>query len=136
MTIIEQLKRDEGCRLRPYRDSVGKLTIGIGRNLDDVGISQDEADMLLHNDLGKVFTQLSEQIPWIADLDEARQGVLENMCFNMGIHGLMGFKNTLALIQAGEYDKAADAMLESHWAEQVGPRAQRLALQMRRGEWQ
>lgn len=136
MTILDQLRRDEGIRLKPYTDSVGKLTIGIGRNLTDVGISEDEANTLLFNDLAKVQTQLSEQLPWVADLDEARQGVLENMCFNLGIHGLMEFKITLHFMQTKEFDRAADAMLSSRWAEQVGPRAQRLAIQMRTGEWQ
>lgn len=134
--ILDQLRRDEGVRLKPYTDSVGKLTIGIGRNLTDVGISEDEANTLLFNDLAKVQAQLSEQLPWIADLDEARQGVLENMCFNLGIHGLMEFRITLHFMQTKEFDRAADAMLSSRWAEQVGSRAQRLAIQMRTGEWQ
>lgn len=133
---MDQLKRDEGLRLTPYLDSVGKWTIGYGRNLSDVGISTEEANSLLLNDVERTTNDLSKHIPWIAGLDEARQGVLLNMAFNMGLQSLLLFKKTLALVQSGDYDKAADAMLESRWAEQVGPRAHRLALQMRSGEYQ
>ena len=136
MTIIEQLKRDEGTRLRPYKDSVGKLTIGTGRNLDDVGISQAEADFLLKNDIDKATEQLTANLPWTSGLDDARHGALINMTFNLGIHGLMGFRNTLAMIQAGDYSGAASAMLSSEWEKQVGPRAHRLAKQIETGEWQ
>jgi lysozyme len=136
MNILDQLKRDEGIRLHPYKDSVGKLTIGVGRNLDDVGISADEADYLLQNDLKTATSHLQSALPWALQLDDVRRAVLINMTFNMGIAGLLTFKNTLSLIQTGQYDKAADNMLESKWAEQVGPRAHRLALQMKTGTWQ
>jgi lysozyme len=133
--LITQLTRDEGCRLKPYKDSVGKLTIGIGRNLDDVGISQDEASVLLGNDIEKASAALRTQLPWTVNLDEARFGVLVNMTFNMGITTMLKFKDTLTHIQAGQYDLAAESMLKSQWARQVGARAQRLSDQMRTGEW-
>jgi len=136
MGIFDQLKRDEGLRLKPYKDSVGKLTIGYGRNLDDKGISQAEAEQMLHDDVRDTAAALQRALPWSAGLDDARLGVLLNMAFNMGVQALILFRNTLALIQAGDYDKAADEMLKSKWAAQVGPRAHRLALQMRSGEWQ
>lgn len=136
MTILDQLKRDEGLRLTPYKDSVGKVTIGYGRNLDDAGISQYEADLLLQHDITNASQDLRGALPWTEGLDEARRGVLLNMAFNMGIHRLLGFKITLAMVQSGDYDKAADEMLDSKWAEQVGARAHRLAVQMRSGEWQ
>jgi lysozyme len=101
MTLLDQLKRDEGLRLTPYKDSVGKTTIGYGRNLDDVGISQYEAEILLQHDLIHASQVLRDNLPWTEGLDEVRRAVLVNMSFNMGIHGLMGFKNTLGLIQAG-----------------------------------
>jgi lysozyme len=132
----DALLRDEGVRLKPYRDSVGKLTIGIGRNLDDVGISLAEARMLLANDLEKVQSQISASLPWVRNLSVARQSVVENMAFNLGVNGLMAFKETLAWMEAGNYSAAADAMLQSVWARQVGVRAERLAAQMRTGEWQ
>ena len=136
MTIIDQLRRDEGVRLKPYRDSVGKLTIGVGRNLDDVGISSDEADFLLSNDVAYAQRMLEQALPWTVGLGDARNGVLLNMTFNMGIGGLLEFKETLAKIQSGDYAGAAQHMLDSKWAEEVGPRSHRLALQMESGEWQ
>jgi lysozyme len=135
MTIEDQLLRDEGVRLHPYRDSVGKLTIGVGRNLDDDGITQEEAMMLLANDVARVESQLDETFPWTQALDEVRRGVLLNMAFNMGIAGLSGFRRTLDLVRTGDFAGAAQAMLESKWAEQVGPRAQRLSIQMGTGVW-
>lgn len=135
MTIIEQLKRDEGVRLKPYRDSIGKLTIGVGRNLDDVGITEYEAEQLLQHDVTNAGEALRENLPWFDSLDDARKGVLLNMCFNLGIHGLLTFKNTLSLIQNGHYAAAAAAMLDSKWAAQVGPRAHRLSQQMEQGVW-
>lgn len=136
MDIFAQLRRDEDCKLKPYKDSVGKLTIGIGRNLDDVGISEDEAEYLLTNDVKKVASQLDIALPWYINLDEIRKGVLLNMAFNMGINGLLGFKNTLNHIANGNYDIAAQEMLQSKWATQVGARATRLSKQMLTGIWQ
>lgn len=134
--IYDQLTRDEGVRLMPYRDTVGKLTIGIGRNLDGQGISKDEARFLLTNDVALVQTQLKEALPWIYRLDRPRQAVLENMAFNMGITGLMGFRKTLASIESGNYLLASEQMMASDWAAQVGQRAARLSQQMATGEWQ
>lgn len=131
--VTADLRRDEGERLKPYRDTVGKLTIGIGRNLDDVGISEEESAFLLANDIAKVEKQLDEKIPWWRRLTINRQRVLVNMAFNMGIFGLLGFKNTLAFVQMGDYSRAADNMLLSKWAKQVKGRAVRLAELMRSG---
>lgn len=128
-----ELRRDEGVRLKPYRDSVGKLTIGVGRNLDDVGISDVEADTLLGNDINRSVADLDAHLPWWRKLDEVRQRVLANMAFNMGITKLLTFKNTLYHVQAGEYLEAAQGMMSSLWARQVGPRAVRLAQMMRDG---
>lgn len=126
--------RDEGVRLKPYRDTVGKLTIGTGRNLDDVGISIDENDYLLMNDISRVERELDQYLPWWRGLDAVRQRVLANMCFNLGIAGLLGFKQTLQFIQSGQYEAAASAMLASKWASQVKQRAVRLADMMRVGQ--
>ena len=136
MNLLAQLKRDEGLRLTAYRDTVGKLTIGYGRNLDDNGITQAEADLMLINDIASHEAQVHNFLPWTDSLDEVRRTVLVNMAFNMGIHSLLGFRNTLQAIHDGEFDRAADLMLESKWAEQVGPRAHRLANQIRMGAWQ
>ena len=134
--IADQLRRDEGTRLKPYTDSVGKLTIGVGRNLTDKGITQDEANALLAGDIESARQELYQNLPWTINLDEVRRGVLVNMTFNLGIGGLLQFKNTLAHIQKGEWENAAADMLVSKWAEQVGPRAHRLALQVTSGVWQ
>ena len=130
----EELMRDEGLRLKPYKDTVGKTTIGIGRNLDDVGISKEEAYDMLTNDIIRTSRSLDLDIPWWKTLNETRQRVLLNMAFNLGINSLLGFKNTLANIKAGNYEAAAVGMLNSKWASQVGARAQRLAEQMAKGE--
>jgi lysozyme len=133
--IKEQLVRHEGLRLKPYRCTAGKLTIGIGRNLDDCGISQSEAYVMLINDIMNCEKQLQAKIPDIYNgLDEVRKSVLLNMCFNLGISGLLGFKNTLAFVKAGDWERAANNMLVSKWAKQVGRRAIELSELMRKGK--
>lgn len=133
--IKEQLVRHEGLRLKPYRCTAGKLTIGIGRNLDDCGISQAEAYVMLINDIMNCEKQLQAKIPDIYNgLDEVRKSVLLNMCFNLGINGLLGFKNTLAFVKAGDWERAANNMLVSKWAKQVGRRAIELSELMRKGK--
>ena len=133
--IKEQLVRHEGLRLKPYRCTAGKLTIGIGRNLDDCGISQSEAYVMLINDIMNCEKQLQQKIPDIYNgLDEVRKSVLLNMCFNLGISGLLGFKNTLAFVKAGDWERAANNMLVSRWAKQVGRRAIELSELMRKGK--
>jgi len=119
--IKEQLVRHEGLRLQPYRCTAGKLTIGIGRNLDNCGISQSEAYIMLINDIMNCEKQLQSEIPDIYNqLDEVRKSVLLNMCFNLGISGLLGFKNTLTFVKAGDWEQAANGMLASKWAKQGG----------------
>lgn len=128
-----QLIIHEGLRLKPYKDTVGKVTIGVGRNLDDVGISEEEAALMLTNDINKVIRALDLELPWWRDLSDNRQLVLADMCFNMGIHTLLTFKNTLKAIQEERYEDAAQGMLQSLWAKQVGRRAVKLADLMRAG---
>lgn len=131
--LIQQLRRHEGERLKPYRCTAGKLTIGVGRNLDDRGITAEESAYLLSNDIDKVWNELKTRIPWMTGLNDVRQRVLLDMAFNLGTDGLMKFKNTLATIQLGQYEKAGVMMLDSLWAKQVGMRAQRLAKMMQTG---
>lgn len=134
--LRQQLIRDEGLRLKPYRDTVGKLTIGVGRNLEDVGISAEEAEVLLANDLARVSTSVTTALPWVWELDEPRQGVLYNMAFNLGTRGLLEFRRMLRSLEAHEYHAAAAELLDSTYAGQVGARAQRLARQLETGVWQ
>jgi len=120
-------------RVFPYKDTVGKTTIGVGRNLDDEGISDDEAMTLLRNDITEHLAALDQQLPWWRGMDEVRQRVIANMAFNMGIETLLTFKNTLAAMERGDYDAAANGMSASAWARQVGVRATRLVEMMRDG---
>ena len=131
--LINLLKKHEGIRLKPYLDTVGKLTIGVGRNLDDVGISKDEAEMMLLNDIDRSIHDLDHHLPWWINLDETRQTVLIDMCFNLGISRLLGFENTLKSIESGNYEIASQQMLQSKWAIQVGNRAKELSQMMKEG---
>lgn len=131
--LIEQLARDEGLRLRPYKCSAGKLTIGFGRNLEDNGISREEAEQMLQNDIDDVVREL-QTIKQYNYLDPIRQTVLANMAYNLGVPTLKKFRNMLANISLGDYSNAAKEMLNSKWARQVGDRATRLAEIMRTGE--
>jgi lysozyme len=133
-TLLAELTRDEGSRSKPYRDTVGKLTVGVGRNLDDVGLRDDEIAYLLSNDVSRVVEALDSALPWWKQLDDVRQRVLVNMAFNMGVKGLLGFRNTLAAVAAPDYKAAAAGMLASKWAKQVGARAVRLAYMMEHGK--
>lgn len=130
--VAEQLLVDEGLRLKPYRCTAGRLTIGVGRNLDDRGISQAEALSLLDNDIGECWARLSANLPWLATAPEPVQEALVNMAFNLGVNGLLQFSTTLGHLQACRYAEAAQAMLASAWARQVGKRAERLAAQVRK----
>lgn len=136
-TLVEDLIRDEGVRNKPYKDSVGKTTIGVGRNLDDVGLSDDEVEYLLRNDIARTRADLEHHLPWVKNLDIVRYNVLMNMAFNMGADtpgkGLLSFRNTLRYVRNGEWEKAAQGILNSKYAKQVGVRADRLAAKMREG---
>lgn len=134
-----QLKRDEGEVLHAYQDHLGFWTIGIGILIDKHrggGLLPEESEFIFKNRLRLIDEALSKRIPWIKKLDPARRGVLLNMAFQMGIAGLLAFKNTLPMIEAGKYQDAAKAMLQSKWAKQTPARAQRLSNQMRTGDWQ
>lgn len=81
--LATELERDEALRLKPYRDSVGKLSIGIGRNLDDKGISKDEALMMLQNDIAEHLALLDRHLSWWRNMNDPRQRALANMAFNL-----------------------------------------------------
>lgn len=133
--LRRELLRDEGLRLKPYRDSVGKLTIGVGRNLDDVGISRDEALVLLDHDIDKAFA-LVEAEPWWASVavEDVRARVMLNMIFNLGPSGLARFVRLLKAVETRRWQEAAAEMRASLWARQTGARAERLARMMETGE--
>lgn len=155
-SVLEaELVRDEGEKFKAYKDTKGKWTCGIGHNLDDCGtaplqrtvqdiiergISPQECDQLFAWDIARTEKDLDRALPWWRALDPVRQRVILNMCFNMGIgsaklgHGLLSLTNTLEHVHNGEYSQAADGMLKTLWAKEVGPRAQRLANMMRNGK--
>lgn len=124
---------DEGLRLKPYTDTRGKLTIGYGRNLTDVGISQTEANALLDADLDVAIAALMRVHPDVLNLDPVRQIVLANMAFNLGVPALGHFTQMWAALDRGNWTEASAAMLDSDWARQVGARATRLAAAMKSG---
>ena len=133
--LIEQLKIHEGMKLKPYKCTSGKLTIGIGRNLEDVGISEDEANMLLRHDIQEATRQLLHAFPWMGEFNDARISAMINFTFNVGIGTVKKFENTLSYMKSGDWDKAADEMMDSRWARQVGNRAIEVTDQIRTGKW-
>lgn len=132
--LKQQLIRHEGLRLSPYSDTVGKTTIGVGRNLDDNGITEAEALLMLDGDIERSERELDRITPWWRQMTDARQRALLDMHFNMGTRSLLTFRNTLAAMERGDYALAADAMLQSKWAGQVKGRAVELAAMMRSGK--
>lgn len=126
------LIEDEDLRLHPYVDTVGKITIGVGRNLNDRGITNAEALYLLENDI-QYFQEKLKEYPWFDSLNDPRKIVLISMCFNLGLKGLLSFKKMIAALKAKDYEKAYREMLDSKWAIQVGDREIRLAKMMREG---
>ena len=143
--LTAQIQKSEGLRLAAYRCTAGRLTIGFGHNCDTspvpgvskVGdrITREHAEALFQADLAAVVWEVRKKLPWVTTLDSPRQAVLYDMAFNMGVGGLLGFRNTLRFIEAGDYKRAARNMLQSKWADDVGRRADRLADQMATGEW-
>lgn len=137
--IVKQLKADEGVRRTAYQDHLGYWTIGVGRLIDaskpGAGLRDTEIELMLRNDVEDRIAAVGNALPWFYELDEARQGVLINMAFQLGTAGLLGFKTTLDLVKAGKYAEAANQMLRSKWAKQTPARAARLAKQMMLGKW-
>lgn len=147
--LIDELRRDEGERLKSYRDTMGLWTIGVGHLIDPARgadpapfgrdlrngatITAAESAELLNRDISEKMAELDKRLSWWRELDEVRQRVLVNMAFNLGVAGLLAFKNTLAFIRQGDYAGAARGMLASAWAQQVGQRAHRLADMMVQG---
>jgi len=134
IVLRRQVIDAEGLRLTPYRDTMGKLTIGVGRNLDDVGISREEAMHMLSSDLERAENDVRRDIGSFDELSPARQRVLVEMAFNLGIAGLKKFQRMLAALDAHDYKTAAAQMRTSLWAQQVGARAERLAKAMETGK--
>lgn len=133
--LEDQLIDHEGLELKPYRCTAEKLTIGVGRNIEDRGITEEEARYMLQTDIMIVEDELLAKKPEVAGLDAVRQRVLVDMGFNLGIPTLMKFQNMWNAIEEEDWAEAASQMLDSRWAKQVGRRADRLAEAMATGEW-
>lgn len=153
--LEQELIRDEGIKLRPYKDSLGIWTVSVGRNLEDKGLTRNELSslglnvnlkkeqvisvllergltkqeclMLLSNDIDDAWDDLTTALPWIEQKPEVVQRVLTNMVFNLGISRFLKFKQTISFIRLDKYAEAAAEMLDSKWASQTGARAIRLS---------
>tara|TARA_Y100000114_G_scaffold101748_1_gene94924 strand:+ start:816 stop:1238 length:423 start_codon:yes stop_codon:yes gene_type:complete len=125
--LKDQLILHEGLELKSYKCSAGYITLGVGRNVEELGITEDEARYLLDNDILRVSRELDDNIPWWRDLSEVRQRVLLDLCFNLGISRFLQFEKTLAAAKQGRYEDCAEEMMDSRWARQVGTRATRLS---------
>lgn len=135
--LREELIRDEGLRLKAYRDSLGYWTIGYGHLIQDESlreVSVEHAERILQEDITKILFALDHEIPWWRGLDDVRMRVLANMTYNLGVTGFLKFQHTLDHVRRGNYEEAANHMLKSLWAQQVPNRAKRLAEMMRTGK--
>lgn len=147
--LVLELRRDEGVRYSPYNDSRGFMTVGVGHNMQasplpdgwTFPLDDEEVDALLESDLMSVYSDLDNALPWWEDLNDVRQRALCNLCFNLGLPKLLGFKNTLAFMRQGNWPAAANGLLNSAWATQVGigtaanpGRALRIANMVRNGQ--
>ena len=132
MSLIASVKTHEGLKLQVYKCPANRLTIGYGRNLDDRGISKEEAEMLLLNDL-ETSTKEAKKFEFYENLTSNRQDVIVEMIFNMGLTRFKEFKKTIGYINQANYSAAADEMLDSRWAKQVGQRALTLSNKFRAG---
>ncbi|MBF0136146.1 MAG: lysozyme [Magnetococcus sp. DMHC-1] len=132
--LTRQMIRHEGIALRPYLCPAGRVTIGVGRNLEDVGITETEAMLLLHNDLDRVEGELQRLLPVFNDLNDVRRCALMDMCFNLGISRFRMFQRLMTAINNQDFALASREMLDSRWAKQVGERARHLARMMETGK--
>lgn len=132
--LTATIRQAEGLRLKPYTDTVGVLTVGFGRAIGRVGISRDEAEHLLANDIVRVLKGLDLTMPWWRGLDDVRQRALAEMAFQLGLDGLLNFRRMRAALMDGDYERAADEALDSKWAAQTPNRARRVAAMIRTGE--
>lgn len=144
------INENEALVLTPYRDSVGKLTIGYGTNLEDdhmtaieevavcdieTGISRPVAEFLKANDMQRVYSFLSESFAFWDELSDVRQAILIDMAYNLGNQGLLQFRKMLAALRIGEYGEAANQIKDSKYFRQTGRRAKRNVYMMKFGEF-
>ena len=135
--LLEMLKRHEGVRSHVYLCSAGYETIGVGRNISKsgMGLSDDEVDYLLENDIVRVIKELSSEYPWFKDLDDVRKDAMIDISFNLGATRLRGFKKALAAMEVADHTLAAKEFLDSKWSRDVKGRAHELASMIETGEY-
>lgn len=136
--LIAMLKRHEGVESHAYHCSENKVTIGVGRNVDKeggLGLSDDEVDYLLQNDIDRVFVELDSEYEWFAGLNDVRRDVMIDISFNLGQTRLRAFKKALAAMAAGDWGEAAAQFMDSRWSGQVGNRAEELTDMIRTGTY-
>ena len=136
--LVEMLRQHEGVRYKVYMCSEGYETIGVGRNISEggLGLSKDEVDFLLVNDIKRVQDELTRSFPWFLDLNEARRDAMVDICFNLGLTRLRSFVNALEAMSYGQYEIAANEFMDSRWSQQVGDRAVEVTDMIRSGEYQ
>jgi lysozyme len=135
--LLEMLKRHEGVRSKVYLCSAGYETIGVGRNISEsgMGLSEDEVDYLLENDIVRVIKELSSEYPWFKDLDDVRKDAMIDISFNLGATRLRGFKRALAAMEVADYKMAAKEFLDSKWSRDVKGRATELCYMIEMGSY-
>ena len=136
--LIEMLKLHEGVRSKVYMCSAGYETIGVGRNIAEsgLGLSDDEIEYLLNNDIKRVREELEDNYFWFAALNEVRQDAMIDISFNLGLTRLRGFVKALEAMSREQFDIAADKFMDSRWSQQVGNRAVEVTEMIRTGEYQ
>ena len=135
--LIEMLKRHEGVRSHVYLCSAGYETLGVGRNISEsgLGLTEDEIDFLLINDITRVKQELTDTYFWFPALNEARQDAMIDICFNLGLTRLRGFVKAIEAMSREQFDIAADEFMDSRWATQVGNRAVEVTEMIRTGDY-
>tara|TARA_R110000824_G_C15146832_1_gene670570 strand:- start:27 stop:536 length:510 start_codon:yes stop_codon:yes gene_type:complete len=137
--VLEMLRRHEGCETHAYSCTSNRMTIGCGRNIDPaggLGLSDDEINFLLQNDINRVIAELTNEFAWFPELNECRRDAMINICFNMGLTRLRLFKLALGAMQNLDYSTAAAEFINSKWTKQVGNRAIEVALMIKTGNYQ
>lgn len=129
------LIRHEGIALKPYLCPAHKITIGVGRNLEDTGITEEEALVLMDNDIRRCQKEAQENFRWFDFLTDARKDVIVSMVFNMGLSRFKEFTQMIKALELRDYEKASNEMLDSKWARQVKDRAIELSKLMRVGRY-
>ena len=133
MSTLEYIKSNEGLRLKPYKCSAGKTSIGYGRNIEDNGVSEDEAEYMLHNDITRCVDDLYSIFPYFQALEFDQQTALTDMMFNLGKTRFLKFKKMIQAVKDNDFGEAAKQILDSRYAKQLPKRAKRNA-ELIRGE--